>query len=103
MESNELKHEIFKRFGSYKAFVKAFNKAGGDLTPDVLSHQLNGRRGISKFSGAAYKLFFTAFDLERALTKIYFDEFEVIDGLNQHPTGLNFKEWCNANKITTNN
>jgi hypothetical protein len=23
----------------------------------------------------------------------YFDEFEKIDGLNQHPSGLSFKDW----------
>jgi len=23
----------------------------------------------------------------------YFNEFQVIDGLNKHPSGLNFKEW----------
>jgi hypothetical protein len=99
MESKELKHEIFKRFGSYKAFLKAFNKAGGDLTPDVLSHQLNGRRGISKFSAAAYKFFFLAFDMESALMKFYLSEFESIDGVNQHPSGLNFYEWCESNNF----
>ena len=33
--------------------------------------------------------------LERVLTKSYFNEFEVIDGLNQHPEGLTFDDWLN--------
>lgn len=26
----------------------------------------------------------------------YFDEFQIIDGLNQHPSGLNFREWLKS-------
>ena len=31
------------------------------------------------------------------LSKIYFSEFKIIDGLNQHPTGLNFEKWLLKN------
>ena len=27
------------------------------------------------------------------MTEKYFSEFEVIDGLNQHPSGLTFEQW----------
>ena len=29
------------------------------------------------------------------LEMMYYAEFEVIDGLNQHPLGLNFEQWLN--------
>ena len=29
----------------------------------------------------------------------YFEEFEVIDGLNQHPSGLNFEAWEKAREV----
>lgn len=28
----------------------------------------------------------------------YFGDFQVIDGLNQHPTGLNFVDWLKSKK-----
>ena len=28
----------------------------------------------------------------------YFGEFEIIDKLNQHPSGLNFREWLKRNE-----
>jgi hypothetical protein len=34
---------------------------------------------------------------ERFFQKLYFDEFEVIDGLKQHKGGLTFKEWMLKN------
>jgi len=34
--------------------------------------------------------------LEKLFMEKYWDEFEVIDKLNQHPEGLNFKEWMMA-------
>jgi hypothetical protein len=29
---------------------------------------------------------------------VYLSEFKVIDGLNQHPDGLNFDDWCQLKK-----
>lgn len=37
--------------------------------------------------------------LELLLSERYFSEFEVIDGLNQHPKGHNFYEWLYIQKI----
>ncbi len=37
--------------------------------------------------------------IEMLLTNLYFSEFEVIDGLNQHPKGQNFYEWLFAKKL----
>lgn len=34
---------------------------------------------------------------EKYLEDKYLDEFEVIDGLNQHPSGMNFDEWKRFN------
>lgn len=34
-------------------------------------------------------------NLEQLLESKYFEEFKIIDGLNQHPDGLNFEEWKN--------
>ena len=31
--------------------------------------------------------------LRKLLLQRYFDEFEIIDKLNQHPSGLSFEEW----------
>lgn len=33
---------------------------------------------------------------------LYFDEFKVIDGLNQHRDGLNFREWLKKRNGTKN-
>ena len=33
--------------------------------------------------------------LEGLLMKCYFSEFVVIDGLSQHPAGLNYHQWLN--------
>lgn len=32
-------------------------------------------------------------EIERLSERIYRSEFKVIDGINQHPEGLNFEEW----------
>lgn len=37
--------------------------------------------------------------IEFILIQHYFKEFEVIDGLNQHPKGQNFYEWLYKNKL----
>lgn len=63
MKPNELEQNIKYRFDSYTTFIKAYNKAGGKLTHPVLSNQLSGTRGLSKFSSAAYHFFFMWWDL----------------------------------------
>lgn len=65
MTPNELQTEIKSRFATYKAFLDAYNKAGGELSHPVLSNQLSGARGLSKFSSAAYKFFFMWWDLKK--------------------------------------
>jgi hypothetical protein len=63
MKPTELEKQIKSRFDSYTIFIEAYNKAGGDLTHPVLSNQLSGARGLSKFSSAAYRFFFMWWDL----------------------------------------
>jgi hypothetical protein len=41
--------------------------------------------------------------LEILLSDKYFSEFEVIDGANQHPKGINFYTWLADRKIITEN
>lgn len=36
---------------------------------------------------------YSKFAYLRRMRDVYFNEFEVIDGLNQHPSGKNFQEW----------
>ena len=36
---------------------------------------------------------------DAAQRTIYFEEFEVIDGLNQHPSGLNFEDWQASREV----
>jgi hypothetical protein len=37
--------------------------------------------------------------LQQVLQQMYFGEFEIIDGVNQHPLGLNFWEWLTKNQM----
>lgn len=37
--------------------------------------------------------------LDFILQKIYFSEYEVIDGINQHKDGRNFYEWLFDNRL----
>lgn len=41
--------------------------------------------------------------LELLLSELYFREFEVIDGLNQHPKGINFYEWMYQKGLISEN
>jgi len=35
------------------------------------------------------------------LSEIYCSEFEIIDGLKQHPKGLTFSQWCLLREVTS--
>lgn len=59
----QLQSEISARFGSNSEFISAFNALGGSLSLDVISHQLAGRRGLSKMAQSAYTFFFKLHDL----------------------------------------
>ena len=39
--------------------------------------------------------------IEVILSEIYFNEFEVIDGYNCHPQGINFYQWLYGKKLIT--
>lgn len=45
------------------------------------------------------EVFYTQTALEFLLSERYLAEFEVIDGLNQHPEGLNFYDWLGKKGI----
>ena len=62
MTKEQLRTEIEARFENYTSFITAYNKAGGNLTASVLSHQFSGERGLSSFSQAAYTFFFKLYD-----------------------------------------
>lgn len=62
MTKEQLQSEISSRFASNSDFISAFNALGGSLTLDVISHQLAGRRGLSKMAQAAYTFFFKLYD-----------------------------------------
>jgi len=38
----------------------------------------------------------------KSLTQKYFSQFEVIDGLSQHPSGLPFEDWLKVDELITN-
>lgn len=46
-------------FPTHRAFIEAFNAAGGSLNETVLSNQLGGRRGLSAAWVSAYSIFFS--------------------------------------------
>ena len=62
MTKEKLQTEIEARFASNSDFISAFNALGGNLSLDVISHQLAGRRGLSKMAQAAYTFFFKLYD-----------------------------------------
>ena len=64
MDNKQLQSEIQARFSSNSEFVEAFNQLGGNITLDVISHQLAGRRGLSKMAVSAYSFFFQLYDLK---------------------------------------
>lgn len=64
MTKEKLQSEIQARFSSNSDFVSAFKKLGGDITLDVISHQLAGRRGLSKMASSAYSFFFQLWDIK---------------------------------------
>lgn len=64
MTKEKLQSEIKARFSSNSDFVSAFKELGGDITIDVISHQLAGRRGLSKMAISAYSFFFKLYDLQ---------------------------------------
>jgi len=64
MDKEKLQSEIKARFTSNSEFVEAFNSLGGNITLDVISHQLAGRRGLSKMAVSAYSFFFQLYDLK---------------------------------------
>ena len=37
--------------------------------------------------------------VEFILQRLYFSEFQIIDGLNQHPNGINFYKWLLNNDL----
>jgi hypothetical protein len=39
--------------------------------------------------------------VKNILVEKYFSQFEVIDGLNQHPSGLPFDDWAKINELIT--
>ena len=41
--------------------------------------------------------------IELILNEMYYNEFEVIDRLNQHPQGLNFWEWLHKKELIFEN
>jgi hypothetical protein len=63
MTKEQLQSEISSRFASNSDFISAFNALGGSLSLDVISHQLAGRRGLSKMAVSAYTFFFKLHDL----------------------------------------
>jgi hypothetical protein len=64
MTKEKLASEIQMRFSSNSDFVSAFKELGGDITLDVISHQLAGRRGLSKMAQSAYTFFFQLWDIK---------------------------------------
>jgi len=48
MTKEQLQTKISSRFASNSDFISAFNALGGNLTLDVISHQLAGGRGIKQ-------------------------------------------------------
>jgi hypothetical protein len=64
MTKEKLASEIQARFSSNSDFVYAFKELGGDITLDVISHQLAGRRGLSKMASSAYSFFFQLWDIK---------------------------------------
>lgn len=64
MDKEQLQSEIKARFSSNSEFVEAFNSLGGNITLDVISHQLAGRRGLSKMAISAYSFFFQLYDMK---------------------------------------
>jgi len=64
MTKEKLQSEIQARFSSNSDFVSAFNSLGGKITLDVISHQLAGRRGLSKMAISAYSFFFQLVDIK---------------------------------------
>lgn len=51
---------------------------------------------MSRKSKLSIKSMAKAYSDKLMLEQKYFSEFKVIDNLNQHPEGLNFKEWLAA-------
>lgn len=49
---------IDEQYPTRRAFIEAFNEAGGELEETTLSKQLHGARGLSAGWRSAYALFF---------------------------------------------
>ena len=61
-------------------------------------------------NGEDFSLFFDTHIEAQAIANVetqnkmqYFKEFEIIDGLNQHPSGFNFRNWLKTELKKKNN
>jgi len=75
------------------------------ITKDETTNGKFRVRAIDNF-GEDVELFFDTHIEAQAIANVesknqirYFEQFQIIDGRNQHPSGLNFREWLKTNKL----